>query len=197
MTIGDVPSAGDDDSLWIGLQEYVQATLGEVGISKMLGVRSDEDAKKLWASSVRPVRARLRGHLALVEAGPARVRVDRAVAVQFGVNRAIIEVDGRPEIRTMIVSDPAAVALATVGSARWGGPWDARLNEWGTTRPVVARDGLGDDVDLFPWVAQNPGAPGPWTAAASAAAARRAAIAEDAGFERVSSLFEEFEREAQ
>ena len=192
MTVSAAESLSDD-ALWAGLQEHVHATLGIVGIPKMLAARSEEAAKAKWVARARGVLDKLSARVPLIAAGPGRFAVGDGVELQLDIHTAIVVVDGAPRITTMIAFDPAALILTTVGSRRWGGRWTSSLAGQETSRPIMERDDPGVDATEFPWVAQNPGHPGPWTSAATAEEARGAATAEDIGFERLSSLFGEFQ----
>ncbi|WP_345800706.1 hypothetical protein AAIB33_14690 [Microbacterium sp. AZCO] len=89
----------------------------------------------------------------------------------------------------MLLVDPAAVTLALVGLERWGSTWSEALDAAGESRTVVADEDTDDESQAFPWIAQKPGAPGPWVSAASPEEARAAGIAEDIGFDEVSTVF--------
>ncbi|MEZ3162011.1 hypothetical protein AB1K54_15960 [Microbacterium sp. BWT-B31] len=183
----------EDDVLWSGLNEHVRETLGFAGVSKMLGARDDETAKERWLGRVRGELDALGRLVPLTPHGHARVAVGDGVAVQFGIHEAIVVVEGKAHVRTMIAFHPAAVVLAAVGHARWGSRWDEALAERVVARTVVRRDDPGTDAELFPWVGQKPGSPGPWIAAVSADEAQAAARAEDLGIVGVTSVFHTFE----
>ncbi len=181
-----------DERLWGGLQEYVLQTMGHVGIFKMLGLRSDEEAGPHWLSRVRPMIAALTAVLPVSEAGPARLALPDGVTVQLTIHGCIIAVEDSLRWSTRMHCDPTAVTLAALGKQRWGDAWVGSL---GTApgRPVVPRTPGSFEVEMFPWVAQNPGGPAPYTSAASEADARLAAVAEARGNVAVRELFVEFE----
>ena len=182
----------NDEHLWVGLNEHVRSTLGVVGVSKMLGARDDQDAKAKWVSRVRPELEMIARRAPLTEVGPARFALENGITVQLRIHRVTVLRDDVPRISAMIAARPAAVTLAAVGRARWGSDWRRALEALGSARRVVAREDIDPDVTVFPWVAQNPGTPGPWVSAATAEEARESGLAQDIGSERVSLLFDQF-----
>jgi len=180
-----------DDALWQGLQTHVRDTMGIVGIPKMLAVQGEDAARVAWTARVRPVLSALAAHVPVTERGPALVGVGDGVQLQFGIHDVVISVEDAPRWRCMILVAPAAVALAAVGRRRWGRAWVEALEAHPTSRPIRPRE-TAHDAGEFPWVAQNPGGPAPYTVAVTEDDARLAAHAEELGVQRVSSLFEEF-----
>jgi hypothetical protein len=126
--------------------------------------------------------------------GPARFAVDDRVAVQFDIHEVVVCVDDVPRVRTMIAFDSAAVVVSVVAAERWGERWTDFVHTRGVPRTVVRLDGGDFDAEIFPWVAQRPGTPGPWTAGASEQDATIAGMAEDLGFSRVAPKFKELAR---
>jgi hypothetical protein len=196
VTNDETLSALDDDFLWSGLTEHVHATMGIVGIAKMLKAPDDATAKEQWAGRVREVLQRLAVHVSVAPDGPARFTISDHVAVQFGIHEAVVLVDGDHRIRMMIGFDPAGTLLSTVGFARWGSRWDDDLASGVAERTIVFREGPASYAATFPWVAQNPGGLAPWTCAATAEEARRAGLVEDLGFAGVAALFQKLQKEA-
>ncbi len=192
MMSADGAPAIDDAALWAGVNEHVRATRGYLGFSKMLGARDDEDAARRWLGAVRPILDRLAPVVTLRYSGPARLEVDHGIAMQLHIHDVTLFADDVPRLKTMMLFDPAALTLALVGRRRWGDRWSTALLGHGSRRPVVPRS-VGTDTETFPWVAQNPGTPGPWTSAATQIDAEIAANAEDLGFDRVTALYRNFE----
>jgi len=181
-----------DERLWGGLQEYVRQTLGDVGIFKMLGLRSEDKAGPHWLSRVRPMIEALSVVVPILEVGPARLSLPDGVSVQLTIHGCIISVEESPRWSTRMSSDPAAVSLAALGRQRWGDAWVGSLGS-APGRPVVTRTPGSFGIETYPWAAQNPGGPAPYTSAASEEDARLAAVAEERGGVAVSGLFVEFE----
>lgn len=181
-----------DERLWDGLQEYVLQTMGHVGIFKMLGLRSEDEAGPHWLSRVRPMIEALTAVLPVSEAGPARLVLPDGVTVQLTIHGCIIAVEDSPRWSTGMHCDPTALALAALGRQRWGDAWVTSLGA-APGRPAVPRTPGSFEIETFPWVAQNPGGPAPYTSAASEADARLAAVAEERGSVAVRELFVEFE----
>lgn len=182
-----------DERLWDGLQEYVLQTMGHVGIFKMLGLRSEDEAGPHWLSRVRPMIEALTAVLPVSEAGPARLVLPDGVTVQLTIHGCIISVQDSPRWSTRMSSDPAAVPLAALGRQRWGDAWVGSLGS-APGRPVVTRTPRSSGIETYPWVAQNPGGPATYTSAASEDDARLAAVAEERGGVAVRESFVEFER---
>jgi hypothetical protein len=183
----------DDEFLWAGLTEYVHSTMGIVGIPKMLKAGDGDTAEALWSRRVRGVLDLLAVRVPVSPNGPARFSICDDVAIQFDIHEVFVLVHGEQRVRTLIFSGPAATVLSAVGNARWTGAWDTALAAEAPARNIVFSKGPATYAATFPWVAQNPGGPAPWTCAASAEEARRAGRAEDLGFARVATLFQQFQ----
>jgi len=181
-----------DERLWDGLQEYVRQTMGNVGIFKMLGLRSEEEAGPLWLSRVRPMIETLSAVVPVSTVDTARLALPDGVSVQLTIHGCIISVENSPRWSTRMSSDPAAVTLAALGRQRWGDSWVGSLGS-APGRPVVTRTPGSFGIETYPWVAQNPGGPAPYTCAVSEEDARLSAVAEERGSVDVSELFVEFE----
>ena len=192
MTPAPDASTIEDAVLWTAVNEHMRATRGYVGFSKMLGARDDEDAAGRWLAGVRPILDRLAPIVTVRHTGSARLEIEHGVAMQLHIHNATLLADGVPRLRTLLLLDPAALTLTLVGRQRWGDRWDDSLLRHGSVRPIVPRV-HGSDIEEFPWVAQNPGMPGPWTAAATEVDAELAANAESLGFDRVATLYRTFE----
>lgn len=181
-----------DERLWNGLQEYVRQTMGYVGIFKMLGLRSEDEAGPHWLSRVRPMIEALAAVVPASMVGPARLALPDGVSVQLTIHGCIISVADSPRWTTGMNCDPTAVTLAALGRQRWGDAWVGSLGS-APGRPVVIRTPGSFGEETYPWVAQNPGGPAPYTTAASEDDARLAAVAEERGGVAVRELFVEFE----
>ncbi len=182
------------DSLWVGLQAHLRDTKGYVGLMKLLGQRSETEAGAAWIASVRPVVDAMASATTVSVDGPARLDLGDGVKVQLDLHECIILVDDQARWVSLLRNDPAALAVAALARQRWGRDWVRALGE-PHSRPVVRRSPGSFDDDVYPWVAQNPGGPAPYTSAASETDARLAAAAEERGSVEVQRLFAEFERE--
>ncbi len=182
-----------DEQLWDGLQQYVRETMGQVGIFKMLGLRSEQAAGPYWASRVRPLIDALASTVPISIVGPARLTLSDGVDMQLTIHDCIISVDGAPRWSTGVNVDPEALVVAVIGGQRWEASWVRSLGN-ASKRHVVWTPPGSFGSDALPWVAQNPGGPAPYTSAASEADARLAAAAEERGSVEVQRLFAEFER---
>ncbi len=188
-----VPS---DGVLWAGLNAHMFAVFGgHVGVVKMLKAPDEGVAAARWGARVRPVLSGLAGRLPVSEVGAVLWSVGDGVSLQFDVGWVEVLVGGVRRVRTMILNRPVAVTLVVVGWQRWGSAWTAELLARPSSHPVVPRV-TANDVEEYPWVAQNPGGPSPFTKAVSEEEARLVAVAEELGDEAVGALFDEFARRA-
>lgn len=129
-----------DAELWDGLTEHIHSMMGLVGIPKMLGASSEDEAREKWLQRVTPFLADLREVVGVEAAGPARLRVDDALILQLGMHDFTLGVDEKPLIETSYFVDPAGAVLALVGWERWDDEWLDLLRGQGTPRPIRMND---------------------------------------------------------
>ncbi|ANG84393.1 hypothetical protein [Microbacterium aurantiacum] len=178
-----------DAELWDGLTEHIHSMMGLVGIPKMLGASSEDEAREKWLQRVTPFLADLREVVGVEAAGPARLRVDDALILQLGMHDFTLGVDEKPLIETSYFVDPAGAVLALVGWERWDDEWLDLLRGQGTPRPIRMNDSPFGPWQNLLWVAQNPPHPGRWLVGETPAHAEIGGLGEDLGFTVVSDIF--------
>ena len=184
-----VLSERDLRRLWDALDATVMRRFGgPVSLAKFLHQSDEHAAASYWQHLVAEF---------LAEVPEAAVRVARAdtptvlypcaVGVSFDIGKATI---AQHDIELwQVARRPLQASLVTdaLGYARWGDAWAGAVADKArdTGRIVYA-----DDDREFPWIAQNPPVPGPWTAAKTEELAVRAARAEALGPKKIAKLYE-------
>lgn len=185
------PITAADARLWIGLNDYVRSTRGVIGIPKLLGARTDDEARLTWLSWVRPELETLRLHVPLEETGPARVTVDGVLSIQLGILDAVVAYGGEERISVMRGLDLGAVVLGMIGKIRWGNDWLLACRGLAPPRRMVDASDSPPAAGLR-WVAQSPAGPGLLLSAATSSEGLEAGLANDIGVERISALYSQF-----
>lgn len=180
-----------DDFLWSGLAEHILATRGIVSVAKLLGVRTEEQAKRIWVSSVRPMLNAVAGRFPVELTARARVVVDGTVTVQLGVVDCSVWHAGLERVSVMLMLDPGAVVMDYVAGLRWGDKWTHAVEGMAPPRQVVDVSDSPFLLDL-PWVAQDPVGYGRSLSAATAREALAAGLANDVGSSRIAELVTRF-----
>jgi len=175
--------------LWAAVEAAVKKQTGPfVSMAKFLHQPDEETAAQYWLGHARTL------ILAVpeqdVELAPDRgpvLQYANGVAVTFDLSQVTISTDAVPQWRAVRRPLTATVVTDALGLARFAHRWDQLLaTQTHQPGPVVYTD---DDRE-FPWIAQNPSVPGPWTSAKTEELAHRAARAEALGPKKIAKLYE-------
>ncbi|WP_029145566.1 hypothetical protein [Microbacterium luticocti] len=186
--MGDLPDA-TLALLWDAVVAEVKKRTGPyVSMAKFLHQPDEQKAGEYWVEQARGViGAVVPGDVTLASSGEPVLLYPDGVSLRFDLSEVKIASHGTVLWRAARRPLAAAIVTEALGHARWGDQWDhlvaARAPKTG---PIVQAD-----VDReFPWIAQNPAVPGPWTGAKTEELALRAARAEALGPKKIARLYE-------
>ena len=181
-----------DDRGFHLLWERTEAALferhgGPVSAAKFLQQPDRSAAAEYWTRYAVEMLKAVPENARLGASGSPTVLFPPDVAVTFELHSVTISSNDQPELSTLIRPLAAATITDALGHARWGARWDELIaTNAAKTGPVVHTDGDRE----FPWIAQNPPVPGPWTSAKTEELAHRAARAEALGPKKIARLYE-------
>lgn len=188
------------DDVAIALYDSMSSELlasygGGVSIAKFLGKSDDDEARRSWSTRISRELAELPPDALkslAVSPDPATVSVSKEVAARFELGKVTVTILGDAVWRAALRPGFGAAIIAGLGWSRWAGRWIDALRSRGAEPGPIVR---GPDDEDFPWVAQRPGQPGPWTRAHSELGAAVIADAESLGTPRLREVYEELNRD--
>lgn len=188
------------DDVAIALYDSMSSDLlatygGGVSIAKFLGEPDDDEARRSWSTRISRELAELPPDALkslVVSSDSATVSVSKEVAARFELGKVTVTILGDAVWRAALRPGFSAAIIAGLGWSRWAGRWIDALRIRGAEPGPIVR---GSDDEDFPWVAQRPGQPGPWTRARSELDAAVIADAESLGTPRLREVYEELNRD--